>query len=242
LFDSYIRSIAKQAVSHAESARHEAGKSVLYNSTSPATHKSSIKPTADILVAGSVAVDLSCDYAPLPSSSLALVAHTSNPAAISQAIGGVGHNVATAAHLIGKGTTVRLASRVADDLAGNMILSSMKERGMDITAVTKVPRGNGESINTAQYVAINGQDKALQLAMADMRIISSSKVDTDQIIKTTKPKWVVVDANWDQAVVARWIKGANEVGARVAFEPVSVPKSTVIFPAAGQTTANSDGG
>jgi pseudouridine-5'-phosphate glycosidase/pseudouridine kinase len=76
----------------------------------------SSRTPADILVAGSVAVDLSCDYthttaAPDPAM------HTSNPASIRQSIGGVGHNVALAAHLAGgPRLRVRLCSLVGDDL------------------------------------------------------------------------------------------------------------------------------
>lgn len=68
--------------------------------------------TADILVAGSVAVDLSCD---VDGSSPQL--HTSNPASVRNSIGGVGHNVARAAHLGGGGQlTVRLCSLVGNDM------------------------------------------------------------------------------------------------------------------------------
>ena len=70
---------------------------------------------ADILVAGSVAVDLSCDHTDSNSSTPTL--HTSNLASIKQSIGGVGHNVALAAHLAGKGQrAVKLCSLVGDDL------------------------------------------------------------------------------------------------------------------------------
>lgn len=72
-----------------------------------------------ILVFGSVAVDLSCDFSPRdknkhPSHSPQL--HTSNIAAITPSIGGVGHNVALAAQLASGDTSVRLCSYVADDL------------------------------------------------------------------------------------------------------------------------------
>jgi pseudouridine-5'-phosphate glycosidase/pseudouridine kinase len=70
---------------------------------------------ADILVAGSVAVDLSCDYAP-KSGDTSPVLHTSNPSSISQSIGGVGHNVALAAHSVSKHARVRLCSMVGDDV------------------------------------------------------------------------------------------------------------------------------
>lgn len=83
-------------------------------------------PGPDILVLGSVAVDLSCDYSPKkeiskkwrPETDFSIVPkmHTSNIATISQSVGGVGHNVALAAHRAGSSLDVRLHSAVADDL------------------------------------------------------------------------------------------------------------------------------
>ena len=69
----------------------------------------------DVLVAGSIAVDLSCDYAGRKGSNSPEL-HTSNPAAISQSIGGVGHNVALAAHRASTKATVKLCSLVGDDV------------------------------------------------------------------------------------------------------------------------------
>jgi pseudouridine-5'-phosphate glycosidase/pseudouridine kinase len=79
-------------------------------------------------VFGSVALDLSCDYTPKgrgprdrttsPKVNYDVVPemHTSNIATISQSIGGVGHNVALAAHRAGSDLSVRLHSAVGDDL------------------------------------------------------------------------------------------------------------------------------
>jgi pseudouridine-5'-phosphate glycosidase/pseudouridine kinase len=71
---------------------------------------------ADILVAGSVAVDLSCDYSSLSGGDGQPKAHTSNPASISQSIGGVGHNVALAAHRASRQAQVKFSSMVGDDM------------------------------------------------------------------------------------------------------------------------------
>lgn len=42
--------------------------------------------------------------------------HTSNPAHVSQSIGGVGRNVALAAHLVSPSTNVKLCSMIGDDM------------------------------------------------------------------------------------------------------------------------------
>jgi pseudouridine-5'-phosphate glycosidase/pseudouridine kinase len=76
------------------------------------------------VVYGSVALDLSCDYEPpgaeahSPPENMPILPrmHTSNVAAITPSIGGVGRNVALAAHRAGGNTSVLLQSLVANDL------------------------------------------------------------------------------------------------------------------------------
>jgi pseudouridine-5'-phosphate glycosidase/pseudouridine kinase len=72
-----------------------------------------------IIVFGSVAIDLSCDFSPRDTdkhTSLSPHMHTSNIATIIPSMGGVGHNVALAAQLSSGDASVRLCSYVADDL------------------------------------------------------------------------------------------------------------------------------
>lgn len=72
---------------------------------------------ADVLVAGGVAVDFSCDYTISDrSGGESPQLHTSNPASISQSIGGVGHNVALAALRACSQTRVKFCSMVGDDM------------------------------------------------------------------------------------------------------------------------------
>lgn len=83
----------------------------------PEVEKTSYK--ADILVAGSVALDLNCNFhndrydEPKP---LVPKFNTSNPAGITQSIGGVGHNVALAAQSIHRGLHVKLCSMIGSDM------------------------------------------------------------------------------------------------------------------------------
>jgi pseudouridine-5'-phosphate glycosidase/pseudouridine kinase len=72
-----------------------------------------------VVVFGSVAIDLSCDFSPRGKNkhaSLSPQMHTSNIAAITPSVGGVGHNVALAAQLAGGDKSIRLCSFVAEDL------------------------------------------------------------------------------------------------------------------------------
>lgn len=197
--------------------------------------KSSIEQLgkADVLVAGSLAIDLSCDYTPFASESdkITPVPQTSNPAVIGQSLGGVGHNVAIASHYLG--SSVLFCSVVGDDLSGRAALSTLQEEGLPTAGVQILPASSGAL--TAQYVAINDAKRDLVVAMADMGIMELPEhvLDFDgfwdPLIRHTQPQWVVVDANWSPAVLARWIAVAKQHGARVAFEPVSTAKSRRLF-------------
>jgi pseudouridine-5'-phosphate glycosidase/pseudouridine kinase len=195
---------------------------------------------ADVLVAGSLAIDLSCDYAPLGDGSkeISPFPHTSNPAIIGQSLGGVGHNVALAASYAG--SSVLFCSAVADDLSGQAALSALEKENLSAEGVQTLPPSLG--VRTAQYVAVNDAKKDLVVAMADMGIMELPEHDLnfngfwDPILARTKPNWVVVDANWSAGVLAKWITSARKNGARVAFEPVSTAKATRIFSKEGSGT------
>jgi pseudouridine-5'-phosphate glycosidase/pseudouridine kinase len=89
-------------------------------SAADAKPKDEDEHAVDVLVAGSVALDLSCDFAGGVSSggtkAVSPSLHTSNPSFISQSVGGVGHNVALAAHKVSEEGRVRLCSMVGDDM------------------------------------------------------------------------------------------------------------------------------
>ena len=194
--------------------------------------------TVDVVVAGSLAIDLSCDYIPPPSANLSSQPqlHTSNPASITQTLGGVGQNVATALHYLR--SSVRLCSSVADDVAGSTAINLLAERGLQTVGV----QTRGSRSHTAQYVAVNDAQKHMLLAMADMNILEDTSGDFDSLWKphfdACKPKWLVVDANWHSNTLRKWLDTAKAAGAKVAFEPVSAAKSRRAFPASLQTDAS----
>lgn len=190
--------------------------------------------TADILVAGSVALDLSCDYsgsvATGGSRSVSPALHVSNPAAISQSIGGVGHNVALAAHLVSDEGKVKLCSMVGDDIAGSTILSSLSAAGLDTSCIRQLGH-EYPSTRTAQYVSVNDAGKNLVLAMADMAIFSAHSFPTywNSAVAAARPKWLVVDGNWAAPDIRTWIRAGRRSHACVAFEPVSAAKAARLF-------------
>ncbi|GAW20664.1 hypothetical protein ANO14919_101720 [Xylariales sp. No.14919] len=187
---------------------------------------------ADILVAGSVAVDLNCDYTgansledPIPQ------LHTSNLSHISQSIGGVGRNVALAAHRANKNTKVRLCSMVGRDLAGSTVLASLESCGMDTSCIQQLSQDDYPGSRTAQYVSVNDSNKHLVLAMADMDIFTSQSFSPSwaSTVRSSKPKWLVVDANWKDHDIRSWVQAGKQNNAKVAFEPVSKEKSARLF-------------
>ena len=193
--------------------------------------------TADILVAGSLAVDLSCDYVRAPTENLSSQPqlHTSNPASITQTLGGVGQNIATALHYLG--SSIRLCSSVAADVAGSSALNILLQRGLQTAGI----QIRGPESHTAQYVAVNDAQKHMVLAMADMNILEDRSGDFNSLWKPhfdiCKPKWLVVDANWHSDTLREWFNAASASGVKVAFEPVSVAKSRRAFSAKVQRDA-----
>ncbi|KAF2012231.1 hypothetical protein BU24DRAFT_397180 [Aaosphaeria arxii CBS 175.79] len=184
----------------------------------------------DIIVAGALAVDFSCDFAPLSSSQNQVdpSLHTSNPAVISQSLGGVAHNIAKAAQLVG--ASVRLYSAVGDDLSGRAAVSQMQSEGMQTEAIWTLP----QPLRTAQYVAVNNAHKDLTMAMADMSILESitpSSINEHWLTtpSTAKPKCLIADANWTSESLQAWFQYGKSINAFNIFEPVSTAKSTRLF-------------
>ena len=186
-----------------------------------------------VLVAGSLAIDLSCDYAPLDGKGTTPVPQTSNPAIIKQSLGGVGHNVAIAVSQ--NGVSVLFCSIVGDDLSGRAALTALEKGKLITEGIRVLPALSG--MRTAQYVAINDMQKDLVVAMADMGIMEFPGQGLDfeafwePMVARAKPHWVVLDANWSPEILSKWIEVAKEHGARVAFEPVSPAKCRRLFAA-----------
>jgi len=194
-----------------------------------------------VFVAGSLAIDLSCDYTIKPGglatgdTTMKPASYTSNPAEITQSLGGVGGNVARAAHLIG--ADVRLCSAIGDDLSGKAALEGLSQLDMSTEGISTLPAESGS--RTAQYVAINDSNRDLVIAMADMAILDSPD-STPTISKTfdshwlpqlqaSKPTHLVLDANWAPEHLARWLQAGKDIDAHISCEPVSQAKSTRLF-------------
>ena len=203
-----------------------------------------------VVVVGSVAIDLSCDYKPLspspaaaragkpqqaqdqkPTSTEVLKLATSNPATIRPSVGGVGHNVALALHYLG--SSFCFYSAVGNDLEGKSIITALKARGMMTNGIQRY-----EACQTARYIALNNTDKSLFTAVADMAIFDRIVDDSEfsetwqSLLERHRPKWIVLDANWPSATLGFWMELAksSKIAAQAVFEPVSIEKSVRAFP------------
>jgi pseudouridine-5'-phosphate glycosidase/pseudouridine kinase len=145
---------------------------------------------------------------------------------ISQSLGGVAHNIARTAHLIG--SNAKLCSIVADDLAGRTALRQLAAEEMHADGIRTV---TGE--RTAQYIAVNDLKKDLIVAMADMGILErQSNIFTSDLkgqLETEKPKWLVADGNLPSDTMLEIFRFAKRLGTRTAFDPVSTSKSARLF-------------
>lgn len=186
---------------------------------------------ADVAVIGSIALDLSCDFA--PTSDIkginTPVPHTSNPATITPSIGGVGHNIAKAAKLAGCNSV--LCTAIGKDAQGELLERMIqKDASFNCNLLVQVDD------KTAQYVAVNDTSKNLILGMADMHnfehVDPSDKEQQEDIaswLDIPQPRWLVADANWSPAFLSMLLNEARGKGTLTAFEPVSTAKAVRLF-------------
>ncbi|KAG0637490.1 Indigoidine synthase A like protein-domain-containing protein [Tuber brumale] len=172
----------------------------------------------EILVIGSLAIDQT-----LKTTTKLPQLHTSNPVATTETLGGVGKNVALAAHLAG--VNARLVSAVGKDLAGTWALEKLQTLGMDISGVKEIDGGV-----TARYVAINNSSGELFVAGADMSVFESAEMGALARGAITKGvKVVCVDGNLSVEGLAGVVRATAGLDIPLAFEPTSPSKSTRIL-------------
>lgn len=230
------QSIATQRYAGVEAAEGQRESTRIADTVKATT--SSSHPQVDVLVIGSIASDISCDYAPLDDlaksvANISPVLHTSNPAMIASSAGGVGRNVATAAAYAGP--KVSLFSVIADDIAGKSLQVDLAESGIDTSHFTVLSQAIGA--RTAQYVSVNDRNKDLVLAMGDFSIFARPEFDnagywSDILTSKLQPRWIVTDGNWSTPALLGILRAAKSANIFIAFEPVSTVKATRLFHAA----------
>lgn len=180
----------------------------------------------DVVVIGSLVADISSTHAPFSSSGPSAPKHgSSNPAVITQCVGGVAHNIALAAHYLG--ANVLLCSVVADDAAGRTIQEELAKAGLSCSGIIQLP--TSLDVRTGQYVGNYDDKKNLLFGMADVTIMQHSSLQDERLwstlIHATKPLRVVLDTCFSHLIMSYIFENASHVGASVLLEPVSVPRA-----------------
>jgi pseudouridine kinase len=172
-------------------------------------------PTAAVVVVGGANVDLK-----VRTLEPAIIG-TSNPGVTNQAPGGVGRNVAENLGRLGVDTT--LLSAVGQDDFGDGLLRDTAEAGVDVQHVLRV-----SGAPTGTYTAVLDTTGDLVVAVSSMTVMDA--LDAPALRRRrgafSGAGWVVADGNLTSEALVEVLTLAGEAGARVVFEPVSVPKAS----------------
>ena len=144
---------------------------------------------------------------------------SSNPGTVTVTAGGVARNVAEV--LARLGTPTSLVSAVGGDHHGDLVVEATTDAGVDISHVRQVAGPTGA------YVALLDAAGELCAGVADMTAcrLRPADVRADPVAELiAAADLVVLDGNLDPATLLAALDVAGTVP--VAFDPVSVPKST----------------
>lgn len=142
------------------------------------TEVDGIKPATKLVVVGSAAVDVSAKAAPVAPGGSALCMHSTSPGEVTMTLGGVGRNIAEAAHrsLVPHSSkfneTTLLVSPIGDDSFGRVISDHMNEMGMRTDGLV---RADGKRSAVCNMVL--DSDGNLVGGVADMNIIQALEGD-----------------------------------------------------------------
>ncbi|GLB36103.1 putative indigoidine synthase A-like protein [Lyophyllum shimeji] len=185
-------------------------------------------PPADLLVVGSAAVDITAKAKAESDKSLAV--HSTAPGSVSLSLGGVARNIAEASHRLisarSRPSSCMLVSPIGDDAFGRLLVEETAQLGMRVDGFIKSDR------RTAVCNMVLDSDGGLIGGIADMDITAA--LDGHSIIShidTQKPRIVAMDGNLSPETIKNVAGHCIRNSIKVFFEPTSVIKSTVIFPA-----------
>ncbi|KAI0335190.1 indigoidine synthase A-like protein [Cubamyces sp. BRFM 1775] len=201
---------------------------------SPAATESAELQPAKLVIVGSAAVDITARADPVPGATGANTnLHTTAPGEVALTAGGVGRNVAEAAHRIltsyskDHSSLTALVSPIGDDPFGQLLVSETKQVGLRTDGFISVPKAR-----TAVCNMVLDSAGGLIGGVADMDVIRT--LDAAKIIHVLEkhnPRLLAMDANMSHETLKSLVLYANKRNIHTFFEPTSVPKSTAIFPA-----------
>ena len=149
-----------------------------------------------------------------------MIAGTSNPGQIRTSDGGVARNIA---EVLGRlGSRPKLYTAVGHDHEG--LIQRLNDCGV-ITTEDSVFRSNKNS--TARYLALLDHRSDLVAAVSDMDCLQSIPVppSAEDLVGV---EYLVLDANAPADSLVRAAKNGVEAGAKICFDPTSVPKSSLL--------------
>lgn len=175
-------------------------------------------PSSRVVVVGGAVVDLVAR----PSDGSDLILGTSNPGVVVESDGGVGRNVA---EVLGRlGAKPILYTAVGNDSLGHAIAQRLEEEcGVVHTEATVNFVSNA---STATYLAVMNSIGDLHTAIADMNVSSNIPIPPPEVL--AQADIVVMDANAPIDALVETAHLSSHVGAKVFFEPTSVPKAALL--------------
>ncbi|KAF9453866.1 indigoidine synthase A-like protein [Macrolepiota fuliginosa MF-IS2] len=194
-------------------------------------------PPADLIIIGSVAVDITAQANADADATLAT--HSTAPGKVSLTMGGVARNVAEAAHRIltaqGLPTSSLLLAPVGEDGFGRLLVDETEKLGMRTDGLLK---SDGRTAVCNMVLDSAGN---LVGGVADMEITQS--LADEQIVPQLRrhiPKIVAIDGNLSSATIKNIVSCCNQDNIKVFFEPTSVIKSTSVLLSVEALLANPD--
>lgn len=188
------------------------------------------KKSYDIMVIGSLVCDISCTFVKRQGDDTESSPRhgSSNPARISQCVGGVAHNIALAAHYLGQ--SVLLTSVIGQDAAGDYLLREIEKEGLSTEGIIRLEATEDfEDVRTGQYVGNYDSNKQLIFGMADVRLMlhpqTQNEVAWQALLRTAQPRLIILDTTFSHATIDIITRLAKDAGVPVMLDPVSQPRS-----------------
>ncbi|KAL4069655.1 Indigoidine synthase A like protein-domain-containing protein [Scleroderma yunnanense] len=183
---------------------------------------------ASIVVVGCAAVDITSKV----EQGSVVSSKTTHPGILSLTLGGVGRNIAEAAHRILSGfkehsNSTLLLAPVGEDIFGKLIVDLTRSTGMRTDGLRSVPGMRSAVCNL--FLDAQG---GLQNGVADMDLPQLWQgTDVIPILQHHQPQFLVLDGNLSTEMMTAFVKEVAKSDIQIFFEPTSVAKSTRIFPA-----------
>jgi len=230
LIENTARKGAQIAVAYSELLKQHEPKHVTTGAVSITLPPS--ETPAKLVVVGSAAIDVVAQARTIPDADSSCGRHSTSPGTVALHLGGVGRNMAEAAHRVSiskfqsRPSETMLVSSVGDDSLGRLLLEEMRTIGMRTDGITT--RGRKSAVCN---MVLDGSGNLIG-GVADMDIIHS--IEPEMVVSRIvehKPSLVAMDANVSPAMLKALVQHCNANNIQTFFEPTSVFKCASILPA-----------